>query len=201
MAVAMRSTAGGGDESFRRFEALFAAELDELRAAAREREVSLEAVSEAYFVIVNGDQPMVAATDLRDALGRGWQEAWEIAMVLVDIGEVHLSRETDWWWVLASDFLAELCEKRSIGLKKYMEMRADLASFQDDVVRWYETRQMNGNLQSRTMREIKVDHGRRLQAEYYPGKPFDEEAFHDHQIARYIKTAQDVIVEALDLSY
>jgi len=201
MALAMRSGREDEAEAFRRFEALFAAELDELRNHARCRGVSLEEVAEAYFVIVSGEDPMVKHTELRDELNREWRDAWEIASVLVDFGEAHLSKKDGWWWVIASDFLAEKCDKRSIGLKQYMEMRPDLVPFQNDVIQWYQTRQMNGNLQRRTMREIKVTHGERLAEQYYPEKPLDTEEFHDHIIARYIKTAQDEIVAALDLSY
>ena len=201
MALAMRTTAGGSGEDFRRFEALFAAELDELQEHARDRGVGLEDVSEAYFVIVSGEDPMVKHTELRDELNREWRDAWEIASVLVDFGEAHLSKKDGWWWVIASQFLAEKCDQRSIGLKQYMEMRPDLVPFQNDVIQWYQTRQMNGNLQRRTMREIKVTHGERLAEQYYPEKPLDTDEFHDHIIARYIKTAQDEIVEALDLSY
>jgi len=233
MALAMRTPAAGGDdEDFRRFEALFAAELDELQEHADDRGVSLDTVSRAYFVIVSGADSMVKHTELRDELNRDWRDAWEIASVLVDFGEAHLSKKDGWWWVIASEFIAKKCDKRSIGLKQYMEMRPDLVSFQDDVIQWYQTRQMNGNLQRRTMKEIKVTHGKRLQEQYYPDKPFknyieskddspsdraveedddgqywtaeapaEVENFHDHIIARYIKTAQDEIVEALDLSY
>jgi len=201
MALAMRTSVDGSDEEFRKFEALFAAELDELQNHARCRGVSLEDVSRAYFVIVSGENPMAKHTELRDELNRDWRDAWEIASVLVDFGEAHLSKKDGWWWVIASEFIAEKCDKRSIGLKQYMEMRPDLVPFQNDVIQWYQTRQMNGNLQRRTMREIKVTHGERLAEQYYPEKPLDTEEFHDHIIARYIKTAQDEIVEALDLSY
>ena len=192
---------GSPDEKFRRFEALFAAELDELRDHATDRGVALEAVAEAYFVIVNGDRPMVTHSDLQDQLRRAGPDAWNIASVLVDFGEVHRSKGSDWWWIVASTLLAEKCDQRSISLKTYIEMQPDLQPFQQAVTRWYQTRQMHGNLQTRTMREIKVEHGKDLQEKYYPDKPLDPENFHDHQIARYIKTAQDVIVEALDLSY
>jgi len=192
---------GSPDQQFRRFEALFSAELDELREYARARDVTLKGVAKAYFVIINGEQPMVTHTDLQDKLGRDGPDAWNIASVLVDFGEVHRSRESDWWWIVASALLAERCDQRSISLKTYIEMQPDLQPFQQAVTRWYQTRQMHGNLQTRTMREIKVEHGKDLQKKYYPDKPLDPENFHDHQIARYIKTAQDVIVEALDLSY
>jgi hypothetical protein len=201
MALAMRAGREDEAEDFRRFEALFAAELDELRDHARNRGVTLEEVAEAYFVIVSGEDPMVKHTELRDELNREWRDAWEIASVLVDFGEAHLSKKDGWWWVIASQFLAEKCDQRSIGLKQYMEMRPDLVPFQNEVIQWYQTRQMNGNLQRRTMREIKVSHGKRLAEQYYPEKPLDTDEFHDHIIARYIKTAQDEIVEALDLSY
>lgn len=189
------------DEDFTRFEALFAAELDELRECADERGVDLEAVADAYFLIAGGARPMAQHTALCEHLNRGWRESWEIASVLVDFGESHLSKQDGWWWVIASEFIAEKCSQRRIGLKQYIEMRPDLIPFQNDVIQWYQTRQMNGNLQRRTMREIKVSHGERLQEQYYPEKPIDTEAFHYHIIARYIKTAQDEIVEALDLSY
>jgi len=235
MALAMRrpdDEDGLPDQQFRRFEALFSAELDELREHANDRGVKLEAVAEAYFVIVNGDRPMVTHSDLQDHLGRAGPAAWNIASVLVDFGEVHRSKGSDWWWIVASTLLAEKCNQRSISLKTYIEMQPDLQPFQQAVTRWYQTRQMHGNLQTRTMREIKVEYGKKLQEKYYPDKPFknyigsgDEapedrpveeddnglywtaktpgevENFHDHQIARYVKTAQDVIVEALDLSY
>lgn len=201
MALAMRQPASGDDEDFRRFEALFAGELDELHEHADARGVSLEVAAEAYFVIVSGESSMVKHTALRDELNRDWRDAWEIASVLVDFGEAHLSKKDGWWWVIASEFIAGKCDQRSIGLKQYMEMRPDLVPFQDDVIQWYQTRQMNGNLQRRTMRDIKVTHGKRLQQQYYPAKSLDTEEFHEHIISRYIKTAQDEIVEALNLSY
>ena len=202
MALAMSTgNRTGSDRDFRRFEALFAAELDELAGYADERDVDLEDVAEAYFVIVNGETPMARHEALQNELGRDWRDAWEIASVLVDFGEVHLSKQNGWWWVVASQFLADRCDKRSIGLKQYIEMQPDLAPFQNDVTRWYQVRHMHGNLQTRTMREIKVEHGERLAEKYYPEKPLDTDEFHEHIISRYIKTAQDVIVEALDLSY
>jgi len=188
------------DEEFRRFEALFAAELDELREHANDRGVELKSVAEAYFVIVNGDRSMITHSDLQDQLGRAGPDAWNIASVLVDFGEVHRSKGSHWWWIVASAFLAEMCDQRSISLKKYIEMQPDLQPFQQAVTQWYQTRQMHGNLQSRTMREIKIEYGKKLQKKYYPDKPLKSENFHDHQISRYIKTAQDAIVEALDLS-
>lgn len=202
MSLTMSSEPAGPDaENFRRFEALFAAELDELRDHADERDVTLEEVAEAYFVIVNGQEPMVTHSGLQDQLGMDGPDAWNIASVLVDFGEVHRSKGSDWWWIVASDFLAEKCDQRSISLKTYIEMEPDLQPFQTAVTRWYQTRHMHGNLQTRTMREIKVEHGKRIQEKYYPEKPLDPEEFHSHQVARYIKTAQDVIVEALDLTY
>lgn len=204
MALTMSRNArsvGPDDEDFRRFEALFTTELDELRDYAEERGVDLEAVAEAYFVIVNGEEPMVTHTELQEQMGRDGPDAWNIASVLVDFGEVHRSKGEDWWWVVASDLLAEKCDQRSISLKKYIEMDDVLREFQNDVARWYEVRQMHGNLQTRTMREIKVEYGKRLQEQYFPEKPLDPEEIHDHQVARYIKTAQDVIVEAMNLSY
>lgn len=191
----------GEDEDFRRFEALFSGELDELNELAAKRGVSLEGVSEAYFEIVGGPRPMVTHTDLQDAIGLAGPDTWNTASVLVDFGEVYRSKGEDWWWIVASEFLAERCEKRSISLQKYIDMEPDLRPFQDACVGWYQRRQMHGNLQERTMREIKVTHGERLQEKYYPEKPLDPVDFHDHQVARYIKTAQDVIVAALDLSY
>jgi hypothetical protein len=196
-----REGAGSADEVFRRFEGLFAAELDELRDHATSRGVALEAVAEAYFEIVTGERPMVTHSELQARLGRAGPDAWNIASVLVDFGEVHRSKGKEWWWIVASSLLAEKCGQRSISLKTYIEMQPDLQPFQQAVTRWYQTRQMHGNLQTRTMREIKVEYGRELQEKYYPDKPLDPERFHDHQIARYIKTAQDVIVEALNLSY
>lgn len=190
-----------GGVDFRRFEALFATELDELHERAADRGVSIEAVAEAYFVIVNGERPMVTHSTLQDELGREGPDVWNIASVLVDFGEVHRSKGSDWWWIVAPSFLAERCDQRSISLKTYIEMRPDLEPFQNAVVRWYQTRQMHGNLQNRTMKELKLEHGEEIQAKYYPDKPLDTGNFHDHQVARYIKTAQDVIVEALDLTY
>lgn len=203
MALAMsdREPTGGADEDFRRFEVLFGTELSELRELAADHDVTLEDVSDAYFSIVRGEEPMVSHGQLQDELGVDGPDAWNTASVLVEFGEVHRSKEDRWWWIVASDLLARKCQQRSISLKKYIEMEPDLRAFQDDVVEWYERRHMHGNLQERTMREIKVEHGTRLQEEYYPEKPVDPAAFHDHQIARYIKTAQDVIVEALNLSY
>lgn len=189
------------DAEFERFQALFSEELDELRDHATDRGVGLEEVAEAYFVIVSGEQPMVTHSELQDKLGRDGPDAWNIGSVLVDFGEVHRSKGSDWWWIVASSLLAEMCDRRSISLKTYIEMQSDLEPFQNAVVRWYQTRQMHGNLQTRTMKEIKVTHGQEIQEKYYPDKPLDPENFHDHQVARYIKTAQDVIVEALDLSY
>lgn len=174
--------------------------MDELRLIADDRDVTLEAVSEAYFVIVTGE-PMVTHASLQESLDLEGLDAWNIASVLVDFGEVYRSKEDEWWWIVASEFLAEKCQQRSISLRKYIEMEPDLRIFQDACVKWYQRRHMHGNLQERTMREIKVDHGRRLQAKYYPEKDFSAETFHDHQVARYIKTAQDMIVEALNLTY
>ncbi|UTF55969.1 hypothetical protein [Natronosalvus rutilus] len=191
----------GPGPQFARFEALFSEELEELQEIATERDVTLEEVSEAYFVIVNGDPPMVTHSRLQEELGKAGPETWNTASVLVDFGEVHRSKGNDWWWIVASEFLAGLCEKRSISLKKYLEMEGDLRVFQDDARQWYERRHMHGNLQERTMREIKLEHCQRLQERYYPKKRLDPENFHDHQVARYVKTAQDVIVEALNLSY
>jgi len=189
------------EEDFRRFEALFAGQLDNLRGHADERGVSLEEVATAYFRLTEEDPPMVAHEDLCDELELGWWEAWEVGKVLTDFGEVHLSWEEGWWWVIASQVLAEACDQRNIGLKQYLDMREDLQEFQSDIARWYEIRNMRGNLQSRTMREIKVEHGQRLQETHYPEKPFNPDALHDHIVARYMKTAQDEIVRALDLSY
>jgi len=203
MALAMTERRGttGDDTNFRRFEVLFGEELEELNEIANEHGVTLQEVSEAYFVIAAGEQPMVSHSSLQDELGLAGPDAWNTASVLVDFGEVYRSKEGSWWWIIASEFLAEKCQQRSISLKKYIEMEPDLRPFQDACVAWYQRRHMHGNLQERTMREIKADHGTRLQEEYYPENPVDPENFHDHQIARYIKTAQDVIVAALDLSY
>lgn len=205
MAVSMtasRDDVDGPAPDFERFQALFADELAELRALADERDVALEAVSDAYFAIVSGGEPMITHGDLQDALGRDGPEAWNIASVLVEFGEVHRSKGEHWWWIVASQYLAEQCERRSISLQQYYAMEDDLRVFQDDVVEWYQRRQMNGNLQERTMREIKREHCERLQEKYFPDTELDPEGnLHDHQVGRYVKTAQDVIVEALDLSY
>jgi len=203
MALAMsdRSRPRGEDEDFRQFEVLFGDELEELRLIADDHDVTLREVAESYFVIVRGENPMVSHDRLQDELGVDGPDAWNTASVLVDFGEVYRSKEDRWWWIVASEMLAEKCQQRSISLKKYVEMEPDLRPFQDEVSKWYQRRHMHGNLQDRTMREIKVDHGQRLQEMYYPEKPVDPENFHDHQIARYIKTAQDLIVEALNLSY
>lgn len=190
-----------GPDQFARFEALFSGELEDLREIADGRDVTLEEVSEAYFVIVNESPPMVTHNRLQEAIGKTGPDTWNTASVLVDFGEVHRSRGDDWWWIVASEFLADLCEKRSISLKQYLEMEEDLRLFQDEAARWYERRHMHGNLQQRTMREIKLDHCERLQEKYYPENPLDPENFHYHQVARYVKTAQDLIVEALNLSY
>lgn len=187
--------------SFEQFEALFADELEELREIAIDRDVGLHEVSQAYFSIVRGDYPMQTHSDLQNALNADGPETWNIASVLVDFGEVYRSKGDDWWWVVASEFLAERCRMRTISLNKYVEMEEDLRAFQDDVVRYHHIRKMPGNLQDQQMRDIKVEHGRRIHEKYYPEKEFDEEEFHNLQVSRYIKTAQDVIMEALDLSY
>ena len=196
-----RRDRGSSTGNFARFEALFSEELAELRGIASNREVSLEEVSEAYFVINGADPPMVTHSRLQEAIGKSGPDTWNTASVLVDFGEVHRSKGDDWWWIVASEFLAGLCEKRSISLKKYLDMERDLRQFQDEAAGWYERRHMHGNLNERTMREIKLDHCERLQEKYYPEKPLDPENFHDHQVSRYVKTAQDLIVEALNLSY
>ena len=201
LAMTDRGRSRADQEDFRRFEVLFGDELEELRGIANDRDVTLREVAEAYFVIVRGETPMVSHDNLQNQLGVDGPDAWNTASVLVEFGEVHRSKEASWWWIVASEMLAERCQQRSISLKKYIEMEPDLRPFQDEVTGWYQRRQIHGNLQDRTMREIKVDHGQRLQEEYYPDKPVDPENFHDHQISRYIKTAQDLIVEALNLSY
>lgn len=201
MALTMRQPADSpvDRETFRRFEALFAVELDELRRVADARDVSLEAVAEVYFAIVDGDGTMIKHSDLQEQVDHS--DVWNTASVLVDFGEVYRSKHEHWWWIVASEFLADRCEQRAISLKKYMEMQPILRSFQDRVIRWYQTRHMHGNLQTETMREIKIQYGSRLQAEHYPDKPLDPDTFHQHPVSRYLKTAQDEIVQALDLSY
>jgi hypothetical protein len=112
-----------------------------------------------------------------------------------------MCKRGSWWGVGDGEVKGGEEEKGGVGGKEYGEKRAEVVAVQNGVKQWYQTRQMNGNLQRRTMREIKVTHGERLQEQYYPEKPLDTDEFHDHIIARYIKTAQDEIVEALDLSY
>lgn len=188
-----------------RFAALFAEGIEEIGAIADEHDATIEDVAGVYELVRNGDQPMIAHGDLADALGLSGPETWAAASVLVEYGELHRAKDGQWWWVHASGYLAELCRERELSLKRYIEMRETLQDCQDAMINWYETRQMHGNLQRRTMGEIKLDFCQRLQKEYWgvgeDEEVVGEETWSDHRVSRYVRTAQDVIVRAYDLTY
>ncbi|EMA41949.1 hypothetical protein [Halococcus hamelinensis] len=138
--------------------ALFIEELDELRDFAEEYATTLEDISAAYARVYDGEQPMISHSNLQDELGLSGPDTWAAASVLVGFGELHRAKDDQWWWVYASGYLAELCRERELSLKRYIEMRPILKEFQDEVVNWYQIRNMHGNLQPKTMRQIKLEY-------------------------------------------
>ena len=188
-----------------RFSCLFAGQLDAITALAEAAGVEIGDVAKCYFELVDAADSMLSHSELQDRLGLSAPRCWDVASVLVEFGEISRAKDGQWWWVYCSDYLAERCRERELSLKRYIEMRPVLSEFQDDVVRWYQIRHMHGNLQPETMGEIKLRYCQRLQQEYWgleEGEAVvDEDSWSDHRVSRYVRTAQDVIVEAHNLTY
>jgi len=209
------------------FAALYDECLDEVSEYADERGVTLSQVADAHSAIIDGDQRLTRHDDMIEHTGMDYHASRQSAAVLSDIGGVHEAYDDDWnlWWVRCSERIADMCEDRRISLYRYYEMEPELRDFQDQVIMWY-TRRNRRQQQPWTLTSLKEKYVHRIQRWFFPSKPVGDSVrwVHDaddgdvvryreetglyvptswsrHIAARYVRTAQDEIIEAYELTY
>lgn len=229
LGVSAEADTSGGRDSMHDYSDAFAGlydeAFDELREAADRRGVSVSDAESAYEAVVEGRRHLTSHDDLMGRSGLGYHRARQAAAVISDAGDLHEAYDDDWdlWWVRCDERIREMCESRRISLYRYYEMYDDLRQFQDKVIGWY-VRRNRRQQQPFQLTDLKAEWVDRLQTEYFPDKPLhepvdsegdadgptfrhperglvEEGEWSRHIAARYVRTAQDEIIEAYDLSY
>lgn len=207
------------------FSALYDESFDRITESCERRDVTVEDVVQVYYVVVDGRRHLTAHEDVIAGTDLDYHDARNAAGVLSDLGDVYEAYDSEWelYWVRCSSTTKALCEKRRISLYRYYKMYPDLVLFQDKVVDWFVRRNRRMS-QPFKLTDLKAKWVNRLQEEYFPDKPvhrpIDNESEADgqtmnhpryglveirewsrHIAARYVRTAQDEIIKAYELTY
>lgn len=175
--------------------------MDELMKFVDDRGTTVEQVDAVYSAVTDGGRYLTSHDGIMEATGYDYHHARQAASVLSDLGDLHECYDDDWglWWVRCDGFIKRKCEERRISLYRYYAMHPTLMDFQRQVIDWY-VRRNRRQKQPFELRALKEEYVHKIQADFFPEKPVGDE-WSRHIAARYLRTAQDSIVRAYDLTY